>query len=110
MFYSILQGLCRDRGLTVSAALKIMGMSCGNMTRWREGSMPNGKTLRRMAQFFSVPVDYLVGKKQDVYALQQKKLLALFDALGEADREAALSAWEDEVAAYCGGKGSDVPE
>lgn len=90
MFYDILQGLCRERGLTVSAALKIMGISCGNMSHWRAGRTPNGKTLRRMAQFFDVPADHLVSKRPNLYAAQRQELLTLFDAVDASQREAAL--------------------
>ena len=90
MFYDRLQVLCKERDLPVSAALKIMGVSCGNMTHWRKGRLPKGDTLRRMAQFFDVPVDFLVGAKQESLAVQQEKLLLVFESVPEENRAAFL--------------------
>ena len=92
MFYDRLQVLCKERDLPVSAALKIMGVSCGNMTHWRKGRLPKGDTLRRMAQFFDVPVDFLVGAKQESLAVQQEKLLLVFESVPEENRALHFSA------------------
>ena len=97
MFYDILQGLCREHGWTVSAALKMMGVSCGNMASWKEGRMPQSRTLRRIAQFFDVPTDFLIVDKKNVYAVQQEQLLSLFASVPETAREAALASFEQSV-------------
>ena len=81
MFYERLQVLCHARGLSVSAALNILGVSSGNMAHWRKGRLPKGDTLRRMARFFDVPVDTLIGSKQESLAVQQEKLLLLFESV-----------------------------
>ena len=94
MFYDILQGLCRKRGLTVTAALQIMGVSSGNISHWKKGRLPKGKTLRRMAQFFDVSIDFLIGDKQRLLAAQQERLLSLFANVPEARRESVLTAFE----------------
>ena len=99
MFYDILQGLCRARGLTVTAALKIMGVSSGNVSHWKRGRLPKGKTLRRIAQFFDVPIDYLIGDKQNRLAAQQTRLLAAFNAVPESGRERLLQEFETRAAA-----------
>ena len=97
MFYDILQGLCREHNLTVSAALKMMGISCGNMASWKKGRMPQSRTLRRVAQFFDVPVDFLIGDKKKLYAAQQEQLLALFSSVPEASREAVLKSFGQSI-------------
>lgn len=94
MFYDTLQGLCREHGLSVSAALKIMGVSSGNISHWKKGRLPKGKTLRRMAQFFDVPVDFLIGDKQNLLAAQQERLLSLFSSVPEKKREGVLRNFE----------------
>ncbi len=90
MFYERLQVLCKERNLSVSAALNILGVSSGNMTHWRKGRLPKGDTLRRMARFFDVPVDTLIGSKQESLAVQQEKLLLLFEAAPEEKRAQLL--------------------
>ena len=97
MFYDILQGLCREHGLSVSAALKIMGVSSGNISHWKKGRLPKGRTLRRMAQFFDVPIDFLIGDKQKLLAAQQERLLSLFASVPEEKREQILQAFETMI-------------
>ena len=97
MFYDTLQGLCREHGLSVSAALKIMGVSSGNISHWKKGRLPKGKTLRRMAQFFDVPIDFLIGDKQNLFAAQQERLLLLFSSVPDEQREAVLTVFETTV-------------
>lgn len=86
MFYDRLQALCKQRDLSVSAALTILGVSSGNMTHWQNGRLPNGDTLRKMARFFDVPIDTLVGSEQESLAVQQEKLLLLFESVPEEKR------------------------
>ena len=97
MFYDILQGLCREHGLSVSAALKIMGVSSGNISHWKKGRLPKGRTLRRMAQFFDVPIDFLIGDKQKLLAAQQERLLSLFASVPKEKREQILQAFETMI-------------
>ena len=86
MFYDRLQVLCKERNLSVSAALNILGVSSGNMTHWRKGRLPKGDTLRKIARFFDVPIDTLIGSKQESLAMQQEKLLLLFESVPEEKR------------------------
>ena len=97
MFYERLQVLCHERGLSVSAALNILGVSSGNMTHWRKGRLPKGDTLRRMARFFDVPVDTLIGSKQENLAVQQEKLLLLFESAPEEKRAQLLQQFAELV-------------
>lgn len=69
--------------------MNILGVSSGNMSHWRKGRLPKGDTLRRMAKFFDVPVDTLIGSKQESLAVQQEKLLLLFESV-PAEKRAQL--------------------
>lgn len=90
MFYDRLQVLCKERNLSVSAALNILGVSSGNMAHWRNGRLPKGDTLRKMARFFDVPIDTLIGTKRESLAVQQEKLLLLFESVPEEKRAQVL--------------------
>lgn len=91
MFYERLKALCAKKNLSVSAALNIMGLSSGNMSYWRRGRLPKGDVLRRMANFFDVSVDTLVGEKQRMLASQQEDLLSIFSTVPENRREEFLN-------------------
>lgn len=61
MFYDILCNLCVSKGTTVTAVLKALGISTSKGTAWKNGSVPNGDVLSKIAAYFKVSTDYLLG-------------------------------------------------
>ena len=66
MFYDRFVGLCKERGVSPSAVMVSIGLNKSNATFWKKGSIPKGSTLQKLADYFGVSVDYLLGK---VYTL-----------------------------------------
>ena len=98
MFYETLQALCAERKLSVSAALKIMGLSTGNLGYWRRGHLPSGDVLRTMSRFFGVPVDRLTkSASSEMLTHEQVRLLHLYDLLPAEERVQALLWFEQFV-------------
>ena len=62
MFYAQLQRLCKDNGEKITPLLIKLNMSTGNIEKWRNGKMPNGDTLIKLADYFDCSLDYLVGR------------------------------------------------
>lgn len=60
-FYTIIQNICQQHGTTPTALCKTLGLSTSMVTNWKNGRIPNGATLQKIADFFSVSVDYLLG-------------------------------------------------
>lgn len=90
LFYEKFQALCSEKGLSLSAAVGIMGLSKGNLSHWRKGKLPNGDILRRIARFFDVPVDTLVARSPEQAAVEQEELLRLFAEMTATERGALL--------------------
>lgn len=63
MFYDRFVKLCETKGMSPAAVAKEIGLSNSSTTTWKRGSVPKGDTLQKIADYFSVPVDYLL----DVY-------------------------------------------
>lgn len=61
MFYDQFVKLCKERGLSPAAAARNIGLSNSSTTTWKRGAMPKGETLQKLADYFAVPVDYLLG-------------------------------------------------
>ena len=58
--------IMEDRKLTSAFVSKQTGISAGNFTDWKKGrSKPGAKTINRLAEFFGVSVDYLLGRTDD---------------------------------------------
>ena len=62
MFYSILNSLCQNKGITVTNLLKLLGLSTSRGTAWKNGINPNADVLILIADYFNVSVDYLLGR------------------------------------------------
>jgi transcriptional regulator with XRE-family HTH domain len=49
-FSENLNRICRDKGVTVTALLRKMGISTSKVTMWNNGSLPKQEMLVRLAQ------------------------------------------------------------
>lgn len=63
MFIDILQKLCNERGISVYKATTEIGLNRSAVAKWKKGAIPNGETLQKMAQYFGVNINYLLGEK-----------------------------------------------
>lgn len=62
MFYDVYKTLCEQRGISLSRAAAEIGLSNATVTKWKKtGAAPTGETLTRVAAYFGVSVDRLLG-------------------------------------------------
>lgn len=65
MFFDIFYDLCQKKGISCKRAAEDMGLSNSITTKWKKtGATPSGDTLHRIASYFGVTVDYLLGKEK----------------------------------------------
>lgn len=62
-FYKRLRDLCEERSMTVNELVKILDLSSGSPTAWKNGAIPRSATLSKIADYFGVTTDYLCGKE-----------------------------------------------
>lgn len=61
-FYDLFLELCEKKGIRPSHVAQACGFNRSNITNWKNGGYtPRGVTLQRIADFFGVPVGYLLG-------------------------------------------------
>lgn len=71
MFYDIFKQLCEDKGITPTKASIEIGFSKGSVSYWKkrynEGNdaKPDSYTAAKIADYFGVSVDYLLGRTDD---------------------------------------------
>lgn len=71
MFYDIFKQLCEDKGITPTKASVEIGFSKGSASYWKkrynEGNdaKPDSYTAAKIADYFGVSVDYLLGRTDD---------------------------------------------
>ena len=63
--YDIFEGLLKEHGVTAYQVAKATGISTGSLSDWKNGrSSPKAEKLRKIADYFNVSVDYLLGKEE----------------------------------------------
>lgn len=93
-----IRNLCNSKGLTFAELERILGFSNGQIRRW-EKTKPGIDKIQKVADYFDVSVDYLLGREKDEYAGEQKDedILIMHRAtenMTEAQRKKALTILE----------------
>jgi transcriptional regulator with XRE-family HTH domain len=75
MFWNIFSELCSAVNKKPNAVCKELGFSNATATHWKKGKQPGASSLERIAEYFNVSVDYLLGttkgKKNKATPLEQ---------------------------------------
>ena len=95
MFFDIFSDLCKEKGVSRTKAAEEIGLSNSITTKWKKtGATPGGETLERVAVYFGVSIDRLLGKEEkekspDEYVLTEgeRKLIELFRKVPADRRE-----------------------
>ena len=77
MFWTRFTQLCNQNNTTPTVVVKQLKIAVGSVTKWKNGSIPNSTTLQKLADYFGVTVDYLLGKEQE--KKPTAKILSLSD-------------------------------
>ncbi len=73
MFLERLLLLCNEKHTDISNVLRALGLSTSKGTAWRNGSIPNGEILLKLASYFGVSTDYLLGNTDEPTPAGQKE-------------------------------------
>lgn len=84
MFFDILQRLCADRGVSAYRVCRDIGLNRSAVAKWKSGSVPNGATMAKLAAYFGVSADYLLGVEP---VTDDAIKIALFGGDGEITEE-----------------------
>lgn len=73
MFWEIFLTLCEQHNIKPNPLAKQLGISSGAVTSWKNGKVPHHSTLIKIANYFGVSVDYLLGKTDEAAPATEKK-------------------------------------
>ena len=104
MFYDRYKELCRLNGTTPTRAANEIGLSNSITTKWKKtGAMPDGGTLVRVADYFGITVDELLGKEKQPttgsgYELSEDEadIIRMYRALDERGKASVRNAIQYE--------------
>ena len=63
LFFDRLKLLCDKKGISPYKACTEIGLNRAAVAKWKGGSVPNGQTLAKIAEYFGVSTDYLLEKE-----------------------------------------------
>lgn len=90
MFFDIFSLLCERNGVTPNKALVDCKISRTSVAKWKKGAIPNGSNLAKIADYFGVTTDYLLGTdlqaQIDVTAYKISELEKELDHTDDCDR------------------------
>lgn len=107
--YSSIKRLCEQKGISPTTLCKQLDLSTSMTTRWKNGTIPRGVTLRKLADYFGVSEDEVLGISAipqdlpEVVAFRQN-FIRLCNQRGEAPSavclkvglsNATFSQWDD---------------
>lgn len=64
MFYDTFSALCVQNGVSPNKACIDCAISRTSVAKWKKGATPNGATVSKIADYFGVTTDYLLGNEQ----------------------------------------------
>lgn len=71
VFANTLQALRKKNGVTQEKLAFHLGVSPQAVSKWENGSFPDGDLLPKIADFFQVSIDYLYGRDQEKVTVEQ---------------------------------------
>lgn len=66
IFFTRFYQLCRKHGTSPNAVGRELGASSGSITAWKQGTLPRAGMMRKIADYFGVTTDYLLGAEDTV--------------------------------------------
>ena len=55
--------LCNQKGKSPNGVCSELGFSANTATKWKQGAVPRDTTLKKIAEYFEVTVDFLLGNE-----------------------------------------------
>ncbi len=60
-FFEQYSRLCKERGMSANGAAKEIGLPSSSVTNWKQGRTPRLDKVEKIAEYFGVSADYLLG-------------------------------------------------
>lgn len=94
MFFDIFTDLCKEKGVSRTKAAEEIGLSNSITTKWKKtGATPGGDTLEKVAAYFGVTIDHLLGKEEKentpnelVLTEGERELIEIFRLIPDAQQ------------------------
>jgi transcriptional regulator with XRE-family HTH domain len=65
VFFNRFKALCDQKNISVYRACTDVGLNRSAVAKWKNGGKPNGTTAAKLAEYFGVTTDYLLGQSEE---------------------------------------------
>lgn len=97
-----IRNLANEKGMSLPQLETVLGLGNGTISRWKNSS-PNTDKLQKVADYFSVSMDYLLGRENDDLTLKDCRDIA-------KDLESIMGKLSSKEAGPASFDGNDIPE
>ena len=84
MFWQRFYDLCVKMGTKPNPVGKITGISSATITQWKQGSIPSGESLAKIADYFDCSIDYLLGRTDNPQSHKNSTSVSVGDVSGNS--------------------------
>lgn len=81
IFWRKYNELCDEHGVKPRALATELGISAATVTKWVNDGMPNLDMITRIAEYFDVPIDYLINEDDTPIIPQANKKRSVFKSV-----------------------------
>lgn len=99
MFWNKFVKLCAEREKSPTAVVLELGLARSTVTNWKRGAVPNNVTVIKVANYFNVSPDYLIGDG-DSLTIQGNTITGGNNAIGENNSIMVNDATEKEASQF----------
>lgn len=84
MFWEKFVGLCAEVGKSPTAVVLELDLSRSSVTNWKKGGTPNNVAIRKIANYFNVSVNYLIGNGEKTI-VQDNNISGTYNVIGNSN-------------------------
>lgn len=100
MFYQKLEKLCSNKGVSITQMAKDLGISTGVPTGWKKGAVPRRSTVKMVANYFDVPVEFFDEGEtiESIYGVSTDDMINAINTIDEAQKIMSDRTIDDDTA------------
>ena len=95
MFFDKYSELCKKKGKTPTGVAIELNVSRATVNYWKNGNVPKQDTLIKIANYFNVSVDYLLGNEKQKNPATDSDEMLMFALYGDDDADITPGMLED---------------
>lgn len=84
MFWQKFYDLCISKGTKPNPVGKQLGVASSTITQWKQGALPSSEILLKIAEYFGVSIDYLLGRTDNPQSHKSSSTVSVGNVSGNS--------------------------